>query len=432
MDSTKLLTEKLALSRELAALRPEVDHLRSQAASNQTLLAEKLALQRQLGTLQVELETEKRSTQRALSREEGKQERDAKLEAQVDELQSALAKERKERQKVERESQKVVAEFESKKNILEARLDAFRNKLRMTKDQLKETQTELQGARAAARTLPSKSTDGIPLNPRKRSLAQFDPDATIGTPGLFAANKRHKSSTLPGEKSTFSITPFLNRAKSIAPESPVDDQPAVEDVGEADAATTTEVPNEMTDLDAETPSLKPAKIATKKAVKETKPSETSTALAEAKTEKANAKGNAKRPPKRTAKSIPALEQVQEEDNDENVPPAPFQAARVVEVVLKPKMKIFEAGDQTFNEEPTILKKARILGGGLGKTIFDDEDGDIGTKVVGRGLFGGAKTLGTFRGPLAKGPRAGGLAGSTMTGFGAFSPLKKDRKKLVAA
>ena len=68
-DSTKLLTEKLALARELAVLKPEIEHLRSQAMTQQNLLAEKLALQRELSTLQVELETEKRAVQRARAKD---------------------------------------------------------------------------------------------------------------------------------------------------------------------------------------------------------------------------------------------------------------------------------------------------------------------------------------------------------------------------
>src|SRR5206468_8938564 len=79
-DSTKLLTEKLALSRELALLKPELEHLRSQATYHQTTLSEKLALQRQVSTLEVDLETEKRAAQRASRKESKNNENDAKLQ----------------------------------------------------------------------------------------------------------------------------------------------------------------------------------------------------------------------------------------------------------------------------------------------------------------------------------------------------------------
>jgi len=426
MDSTKLLTEKLSLSRELAALQPEVEHLRTQAASGQTLLAEKLSLQRQLSSVQVELENEKRATQRALSREEGKHEQDAKLEAQIDTLQAELAKERRERQKAERESQKVVAEFDSKKTILESRLDAFRNKLRMTKEQLKETQDELQTARTNARaqsTLTVTAAVGeTARNSRKRSIAQLDPDATIGTPGLVPAAKRNKrGSTLPGDKSTFSITPFLNRTTSVAPESPDDVQPSIEKADEASGDEN--AINVPVDPVADSPSAKPTKKATKRESKATtvptKKSDGST-LTTAKPGKTNA---SKAPARKSAKIAPALEQVEEEDNDENQAPATTTASAPSEAPApKPPMRIFEAGNRA-SEEPTFIKKKRkLLGGGLGKTLFDDEEGDAG-KVP----FGGARAFGTL-GRGAGGVKLGarkGLGGGG--GFGVFSPLKKDRK-----
>ncbi|MCJ1251293.1 hypothetical protein MMC30_008525 [Trapelia coarctata] len=431
MDSTKLLTEKLSLSRELAALRPEVEHLRTQAASCQTLLAEKLSLQRQLSGAQVELENEKRATQRALIREEGKQEQDAKLEAQIDNLQAELAKERRERQKAERESQKVVAEFDGKKTILESRLDAFRNKLRLTKEQLKETQDELQTTRANARTqstLAATTAVEIARNPRKRSIAQLDTDATIGTPGLIPAAKRNKrGSTLPGDKSTFSITPFLNRTTSIAPESPDDVQPSIEKGDEVSGAEDEnedkDEQNDHADATADSPSAKPTKKATKKVNKPTTvPTKKSdgSALTTAKAGKVNAKPA---PARKSAKIAPVLAQVEEEPNDENRGPAIATESGPSDLpASKPAMRVFEAGNRA-SEEPTFIKKKRkLLGGGLGKTLFDDEDGEAG-----KGGFGGARAFGTLGrgvGGVNFGAR-NGLGGAG--GFGAFSPLKRDRK-----
>ena len=421
MDSTKLLTEKLSLSRELASLRPELEHLKSQAAAHQSILAEKLSLQRQLSTTQVELENEKRATQRALSREVGKQNRDAELEAQVDSLQADLAKERRERQKVEREAQKVTTEFDGKKTILDSRLDAFRNKLRMTKEQLKETQEELQAARASARaqTGVKSGTEAIPeaiRNPRKRSLAQIDTDAAIGTPGILpAAKKSKRGSTLPGDKSTFSITPFLNRTMSIAPESPPTEQPTIEPAQEGaddDAAQATSAPTRDV-----SPSAQPAKKIVKKEPKKNAATKKPVVLIAAKAAKSNNNRGAGCRPKLAL----ALEQVQEEDNDENLPPANQESIPPDEHVTKPKKNHVEFNDRA-SEEPTFIKKKRkLLGGGLAKTLFDDDDGDL-VKGSDRGLFGGARGFGSFG-------RLGGRLGSSASGFGAFSPLKKDKKAI---
>lgn len=426
MDSTKLLTEKLALSRELAALRPELEHLKSQAASHQNVLAEKLSLQRQLSTAQVELETEKRATQRALSREEGKQERDAKLEAQIDSLQAELAKERRERQLAERESQRVTTEFGSKKTILESRLDAFRNKLRMTKDQLKETQEELQSARATARvqsaaTAESSAAREIVRNPRKRSLAQLDADVAFGTPGVLPAAKKNKrGSTLPGDKSTFSITPFLNRTTSVAPESPAEEQAGIgtEKENEADQEGYVNLAKAMGD----SPSVEPATKHSKKAPKKVALPKKSAPTSVTKLDKTNMKGAIGR----KSKVLPSLEQVQEEDNDEDEVLVDHRTNQPRDAPAHPRMKVVESSDRA-SEEPTFIKKKRkLLGGTLGKTLFDDDDGEL-NKAGDRGLFGRGKGFGAFGRPAGS-VKLGVRPGSS-TGFGAFSPLKRDKKAI---
>jgi hypothetical protein len=100
-DSNKILSEKLALSRELSSLRPEVEHLRAQVESNQGLLAEKLSLQRQLNTAQVELENEKRTAARALAKQGRRMEQDDELRGELEQLRNELAKEQKDRLKAE-------------------------------------------------------------------------------------------------------------------------------------------------------------------------------------------------------------------------------------------------------------------------------------------------------------------------------------------
>ncbi|MCJ1463623.1 hypothetical protein MMC07_002231 [Pseudocyphellaria aurata] len=223
-ESTKLLTEKLSLAREIASLKPEIEHLRSQAALHQSLLSEKLTLQRQLATVQVELETEKRSTQRIQAKEGRLKAEDAKLESRIESLHAELAQERRQREKSERDAQKAAADWESKKATFESRLDAFRNKLRVTKEQLKATQADLHSAQQTTRAASVLSGTTGPEKDvckmvRKRTSAQLDADSVIGTPGLLPARKKNiKSSTLPGDKSTFSITPFLNRSTSVTVE----------------------------------------------------------------------------------------------------------------------------------------------------------------------------------------------------------------------
>ncbi|OAL38506.1 hypothetical protein AYO20_02155 [Fonsecaea nubica] len=228
-DASKLLAEKLALSRELNTLKPELEHLRSQNSAYQKLLSEKLALQREVSSLQVELETEKRTVQRLKAQEKSSSLEDSELMAEVESLRKELAKIQRDAQKTERESRKRTSDWENEKEVLEGKLDAFRNKLRSTKDQLKEAQDEIEKLQAAQMAQSSELTkarlkgSGTTTNPRKRNVARFDPDMTIGTPGHGGhAAKKPRISVNVGDKSNFSITPFLNRTLSILPETPAE------------------------------------------------------------------------------------------------------------------------------------------------------------------------------------------------------------------
>lgn len=417
MDSTRLLTEKLTLARELSALKPEVDHLRSQAASYQSLLAEKLSLQRQLSTLQVELETEKRATQRALAKEGRSQAEDARLESRLESLQADLAKERRERQMVERKAQKDTNESENRITTLESRLDAFRNKLKSTKEQLKEAQISLQTAQASQPTKPSRASSSVNSitslagKPRKRAAAQIDADTMIGTPGdLPAAKKSKQASTLIGEKSTFSITPFLNRTASVAPESPPsdpasgDDQEHIRDLDRLSSNTNHKATSEAITDPVDMPDV------TKHVVQEQRPG----ILENAKTCKINSRA----PPARKKKAAPTLEQVAEENNENGG----STMSTSENAVTKDISEEMSRGGLEMKR-----RKRKLLGGGLGKTLFDEDEGDA---LKGdRAMLGGVRGFGTLGkgglGASSFGPRK--AIGPTVSTFGAISPLKKDRK-----
>ena len=405
MDSSKLLTEKLTLARELSALKPEIDHLRSQTASHQLLLAEKLSLHRQLGTVQIELTTEKRATQRALAKEEKIQAADAKLESRLESLQADLVKERRERQTVEREARKDSTEAGNRITTLESRLDAFRNKLKSTKEQLKEAQTALQAAqssnhsrssRASASTNPATSLMG---NPYKRGAMQMDADTILGTPGgLPVAKKSKRGLTLIGEKSTFSITPFLNRTTSVAPESPPPDN-----AGEAD-----ELNKVGSDQLSGDTSQKKASSKGISGLAEMSHTLTDVVQVNKPGMLRDAKAgviNSRAPPARKNKAAATLEQVAEENID-------------------------NAGSDTNTSQPAVIKdssndtvhgsfeikrrKRKLLGGGLGKTLFDEDEGDA---------------IKGFRVPDIRSRKAMDTNVTTVSTFGAISPLKKNKVRI---
>ncbi|KIX03805.1 uncharacterized protein Z518_07358 [Rhinocladiella mackenziei CBS 650.93] len=225
-DATKILSEKLALARELNTLKPELEHLKSQTCTHQKLLSEKLALQRELSSIQVELETEKRTVQRIKTQEKASAREESALTTEIEELKKELAKSHREAQKSDRENRKRAAEWEAEKEVLEGKLDAFRNKLRSTKDQLTEAHEEIEKLQASqmaqsAEMTKARLSGATVANSKKRNVARFDPDMTIGTPGQRGpVAKKQRVSVNVGDKSTFSITPFLNRTLSILPESP--------------------------------------------------------------------------------------------------------------------------------------------------------------------------------------------------------------------
>jgi hypothetical protein len=135
LDSNKTLSEKLALSREISSLRPEVEHLRAQVEANHGLLTEKLSLQRQMTTLQVELENEKRTAARTLAKQGRKMEQDDDLRSELEEARKDLAQEKKDKarveaalSKMEQATEKVQADLESQQHVTE-RLQAKVEKL---------------------------------------------------------------------------------------------------------------------------------------------------------------------------------------------------------------------------------------------------------------------------------------------------------------
>ena len=231
-----------------------------------------------------------------------------------------------------------------------------------------------------------------------------------------------------GDKSTFSITPFLNRTTSVAPETP--DEQHEQPAKPAEEAASNDI------AEAEPTPTAPPKKALKKSVAP-KPK----ALAPA-ASKANAKPRAGPARKKAA---PSLEVVAEEtpgadasQEKENIAPAGIKVPLGGEPKSKPKSlqpRKSLHDFASFNKEPAPEKKKKNrkqLGDStlLGRTLFDEIEDDEAkpTKPLpGRGLFA-ARALGKSLG--AK----GGLKGPLMVaedGF-QFSPLKKDRKKGAAA
>ena len=404
------MTEKLTLARELSSLRPEIDHLRSQVAWGEELLAEKLSLQRQIDTLHVELEDQRRSTRRNALKESRSREENAKVDTQLEKLGAELLKERREREKTERELQNVSSGFERKMATLEARLESFRTKFKNTKEELRESQENLQ----KARVLNAGSADGESMldqrrtTTRKRKAARHDDDTTIGTPGDSPASKRAgKVAAALGEKSTFSVTPFLNRAAPIAQDVP-------SSPGRLEKGLTDHLSGALQRAvhGPRAPSSEPPRD---NGCKDSDIFEVSSQQDSSSTQvKRSMQGHGPKSAKpRSTQLQPRLEQVIEDRNEQE------DASEVLE---PPNEKgLPETSDILQARKP----KRRILGNGLDRTLFDEDDAD------GRG----EQNLGGSRGlPFSRASRSTILQhpgrNKMMGAFGAISPLKRDRRIVV--
>ncbi|KXT09166.1 hypothetical protein AC579_7287 [Pseudocercospora musae] len=543
-DSTNILTEKLALTRELSLLRPQLEHLKQQAESTETLVTEKLELQRQLTNVQCELENAKRDVKRAMAKrrntgveiaqeeqveqlkrdlakekrarlraedaanatqmdvdvdevrkelarekrarqkaeeeleaaQENTQVEDvrkdllkekkakAKLEERIEELQEelekekkrvakaakhtstnaegdealdefrqALAAEKKERAKVEKQAEKQSSDFESQKATLEEKLNQFRTKLRTTKEKLKQTEADLAAAQEEAAAQPAKTGGKAAANTKKRSAAQFDADATnIGTPGDGPTAKRGRKATANvGEKSTFSMTPFLNKTASILPE-------------DSDSEHDPDKPIES--IEVEVPAESP--IVEKAAATKQKRQPLATA-------DANAQKPKPAPRQRKQKPVmPQLELITEEEDvhsqgQENAPavkPAgqklktktadgPVDAEKTKKQKKRKSLVDFATFNKPEEAKKVQSKKNRKLGG-TGKTLFDEEHEAPAKALPSRTLLGGRG----FGGLALGAKKASGFLGASKIGSSLlmtaqdgsgfqFSPLKRRKGNL---
>ena len=124
-------------------------------------------------------------------------------------------------------------------------------------------------------------------------------------------------------------------------------------------------------------------------------------------------------PRRAARST--LENVVEEENEENE--APLEAVPRTSQAAGPTKRL--TFPPSLNEEAEPKKKKRkILNGGAAKTLFDEDEAEV--VRPGKASLGPSKTFPTWiKGGLSR-PRSG-VEAAGPAAFGAFSPLKKDRK-----
>ena len=435
----KKLREKAEEELEAARENTQIEDVRKD------LLKEKKAKQRLedvVENLQAEIEKAEKAAARALKRADG----NASADDQAEELRQELAKEKKDRQRAEKNSEHAAEEAETHRAALEDRLGRFREKLRSTKDKLKEMEVELAAAKEAAEVanaaaaaaaseaaeaaaVPTKVTTKTAAPkatkaPKKRAAAAMEPEeSALGTPGDGPGAKkrgRKGKSAGVGDKSTFSITPFLNKTINAD----MEEQSEAEEEEEASPV-------------AQKTSKQP--------------------LAPADSSKTNAQ--TKKPAAQRKQKAPLLEMVTEESEDvhsqgqENAPKTKAggmklktktndgpDETREPSKKKKPRKSLVEFDTFRASEEKstTMQKKKRKLGG-IGKTLMDEDDD---SQAPAKGGFGARGLFGTKGYSVLAGQKKGSSMFGKSSGLGKsvlmsaadgsdfqFSPLKRNRKNL---
>ncbi|KAJ6092888.1 hypothetical protein N7486_008177 [Penicillium sp. IBT 16267x] len=386
-----LLSEKLHLSRALSNLQSELGRLKTQNSSHQASVAGKQEMERQLNSLEVQLENEKHSHERTRAKNLQQEMEISTLIAKVEELQGELAGELRAKQQYERDNRQQTMEWENQRGVLEGKVETLRKQLRSTKDKLQEAQHDLQQKRTTVWKHDNESA-----NPRSRVIplqhsgpsADYQNGVTIATPGAVRVQEKiQRQLALPGDKSAFSITPFLNRtgAHRASPSSSDLDN---EEVSQA-----------MTDIQP----LR-ARIAHDPNGLDSSPMDQPDSIQRIDNgEKLKSKARKAKAANEPKRSINRL--------DEKVP-------------LK---EADEYLDPSTDQGQTKMKK-RKLGAQRDRSLFEDDEEEIlerrkpGRKV---GLGAGRTSV------LATAQISGALVGDRpprALGFGGFSPLKRDRKR----
>lgn len=389
------MSENVQLSRDLSALTSEIERFKAQSASQLAAGAGKLEMERQLNSLEVELENEKHSHERTRAKTVSQAADINTLATRVEELQSEIARESRAKQQRENDDGQMHIEWENQRTALENRVETLKKQLRSAKDKLQEAQHDLQQRRSFAKAAEDDASEPrtrkVPLQ-RAGSSNDYQDGVTIATPGAVRMQEKpSRQSALPGDKSVFSITPFLNRTG--APR----DSPISSEVDEEEMREAMSKPSKSLGKNSSFPAAGETDISPEPVLKQK-----TTVIASNPTAKM-----------REGKSLGA-------------------PARKALGTTDVKIPLKDAGDESLIDQGQgrLPPKKRKLGAQRGdRALLDDEDeGVFETKPKGRKLGLGAGRASVLTTSQAPGVSGVGEKLPRTLGFGSFSPLKRDRKR----
>ncbi|KAJ9483793.1 hypothetical protein VN97_g9607 [Penicillium thymicola] len=392
-----VLAEKLHLSRDLSTLQSELERFKAQNASYQVIISEKHEMERQINSLELQLDNEKHAHERTQAKGSQQLTEITQLSARVEELRNELAGELRAKQQQERDNHRQNSTWANQRATFEGKIDSLKQQLRSTKDKLQEAQIEIQQRRSLKSHAGNDSEPSSRTVPLQRPGPSGHAGVTIATPGAVRVQEKLKrDSAMPGDKSAFSITPFLNRTGAPA------DSPMSSVGDEDDILGDTDTPRGSLGKQSTFGESKRMGSALRRQLSPTEDRIPSTKFTKSRAREgaipvSAAENEVKKPIHRLDHRVPATE------TDEL--------------------------HEQFEHEQARPKK-RKLGGQRDRSLFDEEDEEEPqlNKKFGRKLAignGRASTLGSRPQPGTTSlPRALGLGAAPM----GFSPLKKDRRR----
>jgi hypothetical protein len=439
-DTGKALQEKVTLSRELDRLRLELEHQKMQVANHQSIVAEKHSLQRQLDTLEVELENEKRARKRAQDKE-GKGTIDA-LRGRAEEAEKRLALEQREFEKSRKANDKLLSQEREQSERLEERLDTLQKKFKMAQSDLKDTRAKLAQSQAelekayVAIGQPRRSVDIASLGNRKGHVDDSGIEEitipTLGNEGEAISRptrKRGLEQSILGQKSAFSVTPYLNRHGDIpnAPHSDHTSSPAALEPYEAGNNISDGEESLQGAKDDEGPEADSLPLQTEKRVgKDAQPQKTRgrprKVLSAVPSSKRSVSEHSDRPITGPPKKILPIASGQENKQKVGLRGVREQTRESGELT-QAQISVGMTASSAISGLEVKKKKRKLLGGAQSGTILDVDDGEVDQPPPP-----------PQRLPVNGIRKRAHLVGNTGNAFGntSFSPLKRDKRGVNAS
>ncbi|RFU80250.1 hypothetical protein TARUN_1925 [Trichoderma arundinaceum] len=210
-DLKKALEENIALTKELQQLRPEIELLRSQVTNYEKMISEQ-GLQQQQEQSRNELESKKQSKSKKSNDES---ENIVELRSKLDRTIEKLAEGQRQQEKMQLDHQKELDESQRQKHKLEERVSKLEKKLKDSQAELRDVREELQASRSNFREdrPEDEKTSNQELTEGSQNMDKSTATENGKPSRKTTSRKRATEQAMMGEKSTFSITPFLNRTK---------------------------------------------------------------------------------------------------------------------------------------------------------------------------------------------------------------------------